>query len=119
MVDLELPTLNGLHFLQPDLGFAVGNNGTFVRYGTGTVGFDDLGPSSSITIAPNPVRDRLTISGDRSMGHAEVIDMTGRTVMRTTAVGSLDVSLLRPGCYLLLLDPFGADGPKSFRFLKE
>lgn len=53
------------------------------------------------------------------MGHAEVIDMTGRTVMRTTAVGSLDVSLLRPGCYLLLLDPFGADGPKSFRFLKE
>jgi hypothetical protein len=58
-----------------------------------------------VKIWPNPVSNRLNISTDeRISGVAtfKIIDLSGRVVMETGNVNSIDTSALRPGIYILL-----------------
>lgn len=102
----------------PDIAFA---NGSFhivwsemgqVRYRKATLGINVGVPENSsvndFVIWPNPAGDVLHLSSD-SWVHAEIIDMHGRLVaQRTIRSGTIDVSAIAPGGYLLKL--VGRDG---------
>jgi hypothetical protein len=55
---------------------------------------------SNISIQPNPVRDRLTISGVET-ADIQIFDVTGHLVMTGTYNGSMDVSNLPQGAYFV------------------
>jgi len=65
-------------------------------------------PVYDMTIAPNPVHDRMTISGLKGEATARLMDMTGR-VLQTFRVHppavSISLSKLPDGVYILLLYP--------------
>jgi hypothetical protein len=54
-------------------------------------------------IYPNPVKDELNVSGVDVSFSYEIIDLTGRTVARGKSVGTIGVSELSNGVYLLKL----------------
>ena len=55
--------------------------------------------STAMSLYPNPASDMVTIFGDGFVS-ATVIDINGRTLLRTTAM-QLDLSGLRPGEYIV------------------
>ncbi len=58
--------------------------------------------ASTWTLAPNPATDVVRISGPwNGPLRVELIDPLGRTVLRTTTLGTLDLSTLPAGSYLL------------------
>jgi hypothetical protein len=75
-------------------------------------------PGQELEIFPNPVSDRLSIRGGEHLGTrpARILDAAGKEVWRgVLRNGTLDVSKLTTGLYLLRLD----DGtPLQSRFLK-
>lgn len=84
--------------------------------GTGT---GAAAPGMALYIAPNPALDILRVNGVVPGARVSIIDATGRAVMaeRTVTDGSMDVSGLRSGSYLLrVVDPDG--GVREARFVK-
>ena len=55
---------------------------------------------SNISIRPNPVRDRLTLSGVET-ADIQIFDITGHLVMTRTYTGPIDVSSLPKGAYFV------------------
>ena len=58
--------------------------------------------STAVSLYPNPASDMVTIFGDGFVS-ATVIDINGRTLLRTTAM-QLDISGLRPGEYVVKVE---------------
>ena len=56
--------------------------------------------ASNISIRPNPVRDRLTLSGVET-ADIQIFDITGHLVMARTYTGPIDVSSLPKGAYFV------------------
>ena len=61
-------------------------------------------PESSLRVRPNPATDFIDIYGVQDAGQAEIIDLTGKTVMSVSLkneVSRIDISNLPKGVYLL------------------
>jgi hypothetical protein len=70
----------------------------------GTLGAESF-TKSAIVAYPNPVQDILTISGDNNVTSYNVLDMTGRTVIKNIpATKNIDLSPLKTGQYFLVSD---------------
>jgi hypothetical protein len=70
------------------------------------VGVAEGHPIIRTTIAPNPTTDRVYIGGDQPLSEVALYAITGVQVMRELVTGtghSIDVSLLAPGAYTLVL----------------
>lgn len=116
ILSLTLPTLNNMRFFDPTYGWAVGEYGTIVRYGTGNVSVDEA-ISTSLRITPNPVADRVSFNVD-AVDQVEIHNATGQLVLRTKgARSSIDVSALPPGCYSIRVAAQGTF--RTARFIKE
>lgn len=77
-------------------------------------GVDEI-EDGSVKTWPNPVSDLLYL--DRE-GFAEIYSMDGRLITATESTGTINVSSLSPGCYLLRIKT--SDGNKIVkRFVKE
>jgi hypothetical protein len=63
-------------------------------------------PSDNASFFPNPVVDRLTISGAASVGTLRLFDSTGRSLLTSTYQDGkpLDLSTLPAGLYWLQVD---------------
>jgi len=68
---------------------------------------------SEVNIYPNPVKDMLHISGNTEISSVEIYNLMGRSIIRTTAVNTVDVSSLPPGIYFLRYNKLFC-----YRFLK-
>ena len=76
--------------------------------------------ASAIHIWPNPTSDVIHMNNPRS-GRVSITDATGRQVMAASlpANGTLDVSALASGCYMLRLRNAQHQLSGAARFLKE
>lgn len=71
---------------------------------------------SDISIRPNPVRDRLTLSGVET-ADIQIFDIAGHLVMSGTYSGSMDVSSLPNGAYFVNIStPDGQAVKKMVKF---
>lgn len=116
--DLYLPSLNRMHFLNPSLGWVVGDHGTILRYGDGTVAVEEHDAQQELIIAPNPVNERLAFLGADVVRELTILDTSGKEVARSNTFRStLDVSALEPGCYVIRV--ISENGSRMGRFIKE
>jgi hypothetical protein len=70
----------------------------------GSLGVNNFS-KSNIAAYPNPVQDILTISGDSNVSSYNVLDITGKTVIKNIpATKNIDLSSLKTGQYFLVSD---------------
>lgn len=82
--------------------------------GAGTyVDIDDVTPVS-FSVYPSPATDRLNINCNEAVREVSVIDITGRTLMTTGAVNSIDVSALASGVYVVRVATESGIGMQKF-----
>ena len=72
--------------------------------------------ATAMSLYPNPATDIVSIFGDGFVS-ATVIDLTGRIVLRTTAM-QLDISGLRPGEYVVKVERLNGE-TEELKFVKE
>lgn len=72
---------------------------------------------ASIKIYPNPVKDILNISTDKTIQKISVIDLLGRTVLTPKVSTEINLSSLEKGTYLLSLE--SENGISTKKFIKN
>ena len=72
--------------------------------------------ATAMSLYPNPASDMVTIFGDGFVS-ATVIDINGRTLLRTTAM-QLDISGLRPGEYVVKVERINGE-TEELKMVKE
>ena len=72
--------------------------------------------TTAMSLYPNPASDMVTIFGDGFVS-ATVIDLAGRTLLRTTAM-QLDISGLRPGEYVVKVERINGE-VEELKMVKE
>ena len=72
--------------------------------------------TTAMSLYPNPASDIVSIFGDGFLS-ATVIDISGRTLLRTTAM-QLDISGLRPGEYVVKVERLNGE-TEELKFVKE
>ena len=72
--------------------------------------------TTAMSLYPNPASDMVTIFGDGFVS-ATVIDISGRTLLRTTAM-QLDLSGLRPGEYVVKVNRINGE-TEELKMVKE
>ena len=72
--------------------------------------------TTAMSLYPNPASDMVTIFGDGFVS-ATVIDINGRTLLRTTAM-QLDISGLRPGEYVVKVERINGE-TEELKMVKE
>lgn len=76
-----------------------------VKNPTTTLGIKDFNKASiAVSVSPNPVSSVLTVSQNVVTKSYKVVNLAGTTVLETAATGSIDVSNLANGVYLLVTD---------------
>ena len=71
---------------------------------------------TAMSLYPNPATDIVTIFGDGFLS-ATVIDISGRTLLRTTAM-QIDISGLRPGEYVVKVERINGE-TEELKMIKE
>ncbi len=70
----------------------------------GSLAITDNQFNNSITIYPNPVKDKITITSTNTITSYKVIDITGKTILESNMVShSIDTNMLETGTYFLIL----------------
>ena len=72
--------------------------------------------TTAMSLYPNPASDIVTIFGDGFVS-ATVIDISGRTLLRTTAM-QIDLSGLRPGEYVVKIERINGE-TEELKMIKE
>jgi hypothetical protein len=73
---------------------------------------------SSVQLYPNPVREQLSISvGDKALESVVISDLSGKTVMTSKAVSTLNVSNLAKGIYIVQVQT--ASGVVNKQLIKQ
>jgi CubicO group peptidase (beta-lactamase class C family) len=73
--------------------------------------------SSALRVYPNPASESVTIVGIDAPSFFSVVDLNGRSLAAGTTTGSINISPLPPGAYILTLQVGGE--ARSVRFVKE
>ncbi|UTW64230.1 T9SS type A sorting domain-containing protein [bacterium SCSIO 12741] len=111
MVSPTENNLNGVHFPSARVGFAVGNNGTMLRYG----GINSISPTPKLQVNfkvyPNPSTGNITVSWSGSQSapnRVELVDALGKVwhsekLSEASHEGThhLDLSHLASGVYFI------------------
>ena len=86
-----------------------------------TSGITEQATAATVNVYPSPATDVLNIFSDRQVAEVDVVDMTGRTVLRQgafTGRATEDVSALHAGQYIVQLRM--VDGTRNMRsFIKQ
>jgi len=77
----------------------------------------DNNKTSDFIIYPNPIRDELNIKTSETVIQAQVLDLSGRIMLRFLNTNTLYVNELRPGVYMLRIET--ENGIKTEKFIKE
>jgi photosystem II stability/assembly factor-like uncharacterized protein len=110
-------TLNSIFFVGNIPGYAVGTNGTILKY-INTSGIDDnLSSETHLNLYPNPATTNLNIDGISNHATAEVYDLSGKLLLtKQLNENQIDISSLAKGLYFIKLSTTGSVVRK---FVKE
>jgi CotH protein. len=99
------PDGNGpyLQLIDLELDNSLAENWTYSSYYENA---EEISSNSSVIVFPNPANSYIKIKSDNEIVSAEIYDLTGKTVLRTTD-DSIDVSALPDGFYLLKVNTLG------------
>jgi type IX secretion system substrate protein len=100
-----------------DLGYPDTNYYITVT-GDHLLGYDDKN-KKTFSIAPNPVREKLTIKMSEAFEFSEILiyDINGKTMLQSNQVGELDLSDFSSGLYFLKV--ISPKGSISRKFMKQ
>jgi hypothetical protein len=87
--------------------FAMAENQGFAKFATYqlSVGINNPTQRAEVRVYPNPVQDILHIEGDFEIKSIRLIDLTGRTIMNSSAnQRSFDMSNVQAGNYILFVN---------------
>ncbi|MEN8115337.1 MAG: T9SS type A sorting domain-containing protein [Bacteroidota bacterium] len=86
----------------------------------GAVSVENSYLSDQLKIYPNPARSTLNISGINYEHDVDIIDLTGRTILKQTNIKSerIDISTLIPGIYILKVGHNNETAVKKFQVIK-
>ncbi|WP_152285421.1 T9SS type A sorting domain-containing protein [Flavicella marina] len=98
---------------KPDTSKGYANGNTVVTLENATASINNIDGSSPISIYPNPVSDILYIDSDVTIDTYNVYSVSGQSVKSQKATGSIDVSDLQNGLYIL------NTGNRSTKFIKQ
>ncbi|TAE81339.1 MAG: T9SS C-terminal target domain-containing protein, partial [Bacteroidetes bacterium] len=75
--------------------------------------------SKEILLSPNPVENRLTIETKKNILHISIVDLEGKQMeVNRISTTTLDVSTLKTGVYLLIVETAEHDMFK-LKFIKN
>ena len=99
------------------LWVALPAGGNLIPLPTSTIGVSEE-ELNNISVFPNPVKDRITVSGIEDAWTYELVDVSGRLLMsgEVTNNQSIGVAELPSGVYMLTLEQDGST--KSMKILK-
>ncbi len=104
----QTTSLYGIFFLDDQLGWAVGYNGTMLRTtnGGGTVSSTQPDGAIGVRLFPNPAKDRLFVQleGNTVIHQLQIIDLLGRVVLACKGQTELDIRQLSSGRYQILIE---------------
>lgn len=122
-------TSNGINVTWCTAGMALDEQGTEAeeeRGGTEEVGIattvqDELGVSPSIlSLYPNPTNGSINMFiNDPSASIVDIVDLAGRSVLRTRFASQLDVSVLPVGAYVVTIRAFDGKPLSRARMVRE
>jgi photosystem II stability/assembly factor-like uncharacterized protein len=94
--------LNAVHFPRPNIGFAVGNAGTIIKYSQSVGVHNNISLLDDYKIYPNPVLNQLTINSELAISKISIMDFTGKLITTINHQTKLvDVSNLPYGIYFI------------------
>jgi photosystem II stability/assembly factor-like uncharacterized protein len=110
-------TLTTLFFIDSIPGYAVGDNGTILKY-VHVTGLEQDNLIKNINIYPNPVTTTISIEGVIENTIAEIFDISGKLLLsKQLNENQLDISTLAKGLYFIKLST--AEGSVVWKFIKE
>ncbi|NQX92758.1 MAG: T9SS type A sorting domain-containing protein, partial [Flavobacteriales bacterium] len=118
--------LNAVHFPSENIGYAVGNNGTIIKFGQ-SVSISNPSASQFIfNVFPNPVIDKVSITfSSASQGNISslrLLNSLGQElpmeILFTSGGAELDLSSIEPGAYFIEMETQD-QGTLVSRLLKE
>lgn len=96
---------------------AMAEGGALVALPLATNSIADVNSTAKLTLYPNPVSDKIYLSGVDSKGEISITDMTGKTIMVQQASATCNVAGLQPGIYFLHYTTEG--GSSVAKFVKQ
>jgi photosystem II stability/assembly factor-like uncharacterized protein len=111
--------LNAMYFVDSMPGYAVGTNGTILKYTHSTGINDNVFSETNLNLYPNPATDKLTIETPQKAA-IEILNLQGQLVKSFPNEGRetpVDVSELTGGVYILKLTT--EEGSVVRKFVKE
>jgi photosystem II stability/assembly factor-like uncharacterized protein len=80
--------------VKKGIGFAVGKNGSIVRFGVGTNAIEDKNIVSPFQISPNPSSSFINIVAPQNIAFsAELFNSAGQLILKEKGVNSLNINL--------------------------
>ena len=113
-------TLNSIFFIDSVPGYAVGTNGTILKY-TSSTGIEDNAQTETFSVYPNPATNNITIElsiSDNST--ASVYNLEGQMLLEQNLLATkteMDISSLSKGVYVIKLNT--ENGVAVRKFVKE
>lgn len=115
-------TLMSVYFPTPNTGYAVGRDGTILKYSVG-VGIQESDDENGISVYPNPIKDNVTIETLKNEGNSKTIsihNLQGQLLLLQPFIDrkiNVDVSLLPKGFYYMEI--YSDDGFVIKKLVKE
>ena len=116
-------TGNSLELIEPNLDNEVAENWNCINengspYAINSDGLSEtVNNNNIIKIYPNPVNNKLYISGNSSNYSIEVISLLGQNLMKVNNTNVVDLSLLNEGVYLVKIEVSGTTS--TFKIIKQ
>ena len=95
-------------------------NGDFALYGNATMSIDNIPSRLDITLAENPVNNKLLLTGNQvsDITAISIFDMNGKKVLNNISYqNGIDISHLGKGIFFLSVSSINSD--KMIKFIKE
>jgi hypothetical protein len=78
---------------------------------------DDLEALDIIRVYPNPVKEKLYVSGNSSIYSVEILSLLGQNLIKVNNTNMVDLSVLNKGIYLIKIENNGITS--TFKIIKQ
>jgi len=96
--------LSSIEFAYDDRGTGFMVDNIKITNADGTLGTSDLSLQNSLTISPNPASDLINIKTNEKISSVEILDLSGRIVLKNKGDHQVNVNKLEKGIYMVKIN---------------